>query len=49
MKRIAALAAQPASLLILACVLLFDLSLGIGFLGIALGAAALFIPDSWAK
>jgi hypothetical protein len=49
MKRIVALAAQPAALLILGCALLFDLPLWIGLAGLALGAGALFIPDRWAN
>ncbi len=49
MKRFVALVAQPLSLLILACVLLYDLPVSIGFIGITIGAAALFIPDRWAK
>ena len=49
MKRIAALAAQPAALLILGCALLFDLPLWIGLTGLALGVAGLFIPDRWAN
>jgi hypothetical protein len=49
MKRVVALAAQPAALLILGCALLFDLPLWIGLAGLVLGAAALFIPDRWAN
>ena len=47
MKRFAARYAQPASLLILSCAILFDLSLAVGLAGILLGAGALFIPASW--
>jgi len=47
MKRAVARAAQPASLLIMGCALLFDLPLWIGLGGLVLGAAALFIPDRW--
>jgi len=47
MKRLAARFAQPASLLILSCTILFDLSLAVGLAGILLGAGALFIPASW--
>ena len=49
MTRAAALAAQPAALLILGCALLFDLPLWIGLTGLALGAGGLFIPDRWAR
>ena len=47
MKRFAARYTQPASLLILSCTILFDLSLAVGLAGILLGAGALFIPASW--
>ncbi len=47
MKRFAARYAQPASLLILSCTILFDLSLAVGLAGILLGAGALFVPASW--
>ncbi|TPW00800.1 MAG: hypothetical protein FD125_2938 [bacterium] len=47
MKRFAARYAQPASLLILSCAILFDLSLAVGLAGMLIGAAALFIPASW--
>lgn len=49
MKRVAALAAQPTALLIMGCALLFDLPLWIGLTGLALGTAALFIPDRWSS
>ncbi len=49
MKRLAARYAQPASLLILSCAILFDLPLAVGLAGMAIGAAALFIPDRWAS
>ncbi len=47
MKRFAARYAQPASLLILSCAILFDLSLAVGLADMLLGAGALFIPASW--
>lgn len=47
MKRFAARYAQPASLLILSCAILFDLPLAVGLAGMLLGAGALFIPASW--
>src|SRR5690606_18826280 len=47
MKRLAARFAMPASLLILSCTLLFDGPLAVGVAGMAIGAAALFIPPSW--
>lgn len=47
MKRFAARFAQPASLMILSCAILFDLPLLVGLVGIVIGAAALFIPTSW--
>lgn len=47
MKRLAARFAQPASLLILGCTLLFEWPLAVGVVGMAIGAAALFIPASW--
>ena len=47
MKRLAARFAQPASLLILSCTVLFGLSLAVGLVGMVIGAAALFIPESW--
>ena len=47
MKRLTARFAQPASLLILSCTILFDLPLVVGLAGILLGAGALFIPASW--
>ena len=49
MKRHAARFAQPASLLILSCTILFDLPLALGLVGMVVGAAALFIPDRWAN
>ncbi|MDP1912415.1 hypothetical protein [Brevundimonas sp.] len=47
MKRLAARFAQPASLLILSCAILFDLPLAVGLAGMVIGAGALFIPDRW--
>lgn len=47
MKRFAARYAQPASLLILSCAILFDLPLAVGLAGMLMGAGALFIPASW--
>ena len=49
MKRLAARFAQPASLLILSCAILFSLPLAVGLVGMLIGAAALFIPDRWAN
>lgn len=48
MKRLAARFAQPASLLILSCAILFDWPLAVGVVGMVIGVAALFIPDRWA-
>lgn len=48
MKRLAARFAQPASLLVLSCAILFDLPLAVGLAGMGIGAAALFIPGRWA-
>ncbi|MDP3801488.1 hypothetical protein [Brevundimonas sp.] len=48
MKRLAARFAQPASLLILSCTILFDWPLAVGVVGMVIGAGALFIPDRWA-
>ena len=45
--RLTARFAQPASLLILSCTILFGLPLAVGLVGIVIGAAALFIPASW--
>ena len=47
MKRLAARFAQPASLLILSCSLLFEWPLAVGVVGMVIGAAGLFIPSSW--
>ncbi|HRJ63253.1 hypothetical protein [Brevundimonas sp. UBA2416] len=47
MKRLAARFAQPASLMILSCTILFGLPFAVGLLGMIIGAAALFIPTSW--
>jgi hypothetical protein len=47
MKRLTARFAQPASLLILSCTILFGLPLAVGLVGIVIGAAALFIPACW--
>ena len=47
MKRLAARFAQPASLMILSCAILFGLPLVVGLVGMVIGAAALFIPASW--
>ena len=48
MKRIAALVAQPVSLLIMGCALMFDFPTWVGIIGLVIGAAGLFIPDWWA-
>ena len=47
MKRLTARFAQPASLLILSCTILFDLPFTVGLVGMVVGAAALFVPASW--
>ena len=47
MKRFTARFAQPASLLILSCTILFGLTFAVGLAGMVIGAAALFIPASW--
>lgn len=49
MKRIASLVTQPVSLLIMGCALFFEFPAWVGALGLTIGVAGLFIPESWGK